>query len=506
VTEPLTALEREVKFSAWPGFEVPDLSDILSGCSVEPPTEISLDAVYYDTKSLRLIRAGISVRHRTEGPTARWTVKFPEPGDDQDVLVRREVSFERPADTVPSELLLLVRALVRSEVLEPVARLQTRRRTFQLVGDDGVRLGEIDDDEVSVLDAERIAARFREIEVELSDPAPSELLSALCHRLVVAGAGAADPTPKLVRALGPRALAPPDLVPLESDPKASAGEVLQRGITNAVLRVLDHHHVICLDDDIEGVHQARVGTRRLRSDLRTFRPLLRQEWSEPLRRDLGWLANQLGLVRDADVLLGRLVGDTESLVRESDRVEARALLGRLERRRSEALEELLVSLDSARYVDLLDRLVDAAHDPRVRGKADKPARDVLPKLVAIPWRRLRAAVRALPVDPADEQLHRIRIHVKRARYAADVAVPVMGSSAGDFARELAGLQDVLGDHQDAAIAERWLREASLAASPSEALAAGQLIAIERARAAEVSEAFPAHWATVDRKKLTSWLP
>ena len=61
-----------------------------------------------------------------------------------------------------------------------------------------------------------------------------------------------------------------------------------------------------LDTDPEGVHQARVATRRLRSDLRTFRPLLDREWASALRTELDWLARELGVVRDGDVMLERM--------------------------------------------------------------------------------------------------------------------------------------------------------------------------------------------------------
>ena len=60
--------------------------------------------------------------------------------------------------------------------------------------------------------------------------------------------------------------------------------------------------MIRIGEDPEGVHQARVATRRLRSDLRTFGPVLDERWSEDLRAELRWLGAALGKVRDADVL------------------------------------------------------------------------------------------------------------------------------------------------------------------------------------------------------------
>src|SRR5205085_6240773 len=115
-----------------------------------------------------------------------------------------------------------------------------------------------------------------------------------------------DPTPKLVRALGPRALAPPDppIPPLGRDP--SAALVVRVAIASSVQRLLTHDPVVRLDAGQVGVHQARVSTRRLRSDLKTFGPLVDQAWADGLRADLKGLADALGHVRDADVLGARL--------------------------------------------------------------------------------------------------------------------------------------------------------------------------------------------------------
>ena len=81
--------------------------------------------------------------------------------------------------------------------------------------------------------------------------------------------------------------------------------------------------MVRIGEDPEGVHQARVATRRLRSHLRTFRKLLEPEWAEPLRDELGWLGDELGGVRDADVLLDRLKSRIAALD-DDDRVAAGA--------------------------------------------------------------------------------------------------------------------------------------------------------------------------------------
>src|SRR5207302_5418456 len=169
----------------------------------------------------------------------------------------------------------------------------------RLVDGSGARVAEVVDDEVSVRDGRRVAARFREIEVEVagSDSADG-ILTPLVTRLRGAGAGAPDPTPKHIRALGPRAIEPPEVSAQPLPPDAPAKDVIRNAIAESVAALLHHDPLVRTDRDPEAIHQARVATRKLRSNLRTFGPLLDPEWTEPLRSELGWLAMGLGAVRD----------------------------------------------------------------------------------------------------------------------------------------------------------------------------------------------------------------
>ena len=142
------------------------------------------------------------MRYRTEAGNGLWTVKLPSKGNGKGkggVLSRSENDFMGVPDEIPIPALDLVRAYVRSAELAPVARLQTRRHSAPLFDPKGHRIAEIADDEVSVLDGDRVAARFREVELEVTENAPDDLLPALIGRLEAAGAGQPDPTPKLVR-------------------------------------------------------------------------------------------------------------------------------------------------------------------------------------------------------------------------------------------------------------------------------------------------------------------
>src|SRR4029077_3795665 len=145
-----------------------------------------------------------------------------------------------------------------------------------------------------------------------------------------------------------------------------------------------------------------------------------------------WIATSLGAVRDREVLLDRLRERAKSLP-ANDHRSASALLKTLETEIDGLRKTLAIDFDSQRYIDLVERLVDAAHSPATLPEADQPASALLPALATTPWRRLRSAVRQRGVTPADADLHRIRILAKRARYAAEAVSPVAGPDAPAFA-------------------------------------------------------------------------
>ena len=187
--------EREVKLTPVPGFRLPSLDDVADGVIPGPADILDLEAVYYDTGDLRLARSGASLRYRDpEG----WTVKLPEPSEGA-LLVRGEHTFPGEAGTPPAAAVDLVRAWVRTAAVHAIARLKTRRRRIELTDPGGKKVAEVVDDEVMAVDDGRITARFRELEVELGEDAPVELVDVLVARLQAAGAGPPDPTPKIVR-------------------------------------------------------------------------------------------------------------------------------------------------------------------------------------------------------------------------------------------------------------------------------------------------------------------
>jgi CHAD domain-containing protein len=496
-----TNLERETKLEAPAGFRIPELGgDGLVATDEEPQRLVT---VYVDTPDLRIVRWGSSLRHRQgEGREKVWTVKLPSSGNGSQ-LVRTEVNFEgADARKLPTAAADLVRAFVRGQELAPVARLQTVRRGVRISDDAGTPLAMVTDDEVSVMDGRRVASRFRELEVELDPAADAALSDVLVGRLREAGAGPVDNVSKVVRALGPRAAAPPDLEVPELDEHAGVTDVVRRELATSVVRLLRHDAGVRLGEDPEEVHQARVATRRVRSALRTFRDVLEPEWATSLRDRLRWLADALGDVRDTEVLRER-IRSREPMLPEADLGALEELVTMLEAKRDEARERLLRAMREPEYLALLDDLVEAARQPRVLQEvATASAATALRAVLERPWLHLSNAVERARDDGSDASMHGVRIRAKRARYAAEAVSPVFGKRAQSFAEAAASLQDVLGEHQDSVVARRWLREA--VGSDGDAFVAGELSAIEAQAAAAARAAWSKAWKTLSRKRLRFW--
>lgn len=500
-------IEREVKLSAWPAFRLPDLDGVADGARTVRRETIDLDATYLDTPDLRLGRRGITLRHRRRGPHEIWTLKLPAGASGlEGGLARDEIDVPAPAGDVPEHLVLLVAAHVRTQSLRKVARLMTVRRRTLVKDADGVVVAEIDDDEVSVMDGGRVAARFREIEVEIAPDAEAEVAVAVVERLRQAGAEPACARPKVARAVGPRFLDPPEaaVAPLPDEPRAA--DVVTAAIRSAVGRILDHHAMAVLGNDPEGVHQMRVGARRLRSDLRTFRPLLDRAETDPLRPELRWLGTVLGDVRDPDVLEGRLRTAAARALQPSEASAVDGVLTSLAAEREAAVDRLHEVLGAERYLELLDRLVALGDAPPLTAAASDPAGDVLPALVRKPWTRLRTEVADLDAEVPDAALHEIRKRAKGVRYAAEAVVPAVGKPAKRAAKGVARVQTVLGDHQDTVVAEEWLRRAAVDnADPEPAFVIGALVADQRAERAILRAEWPARWDKAADTERWEWL-
>jgi CHAD domain-containing protein len=497
--------EEETKLAVDSVYALPDLTDGGGSLRVEPGGSRTLRAVYWDTPDLRLARNGITLRHRTGEGDRAWQLKLPM--REEGATVREEIAERGRPGTVPRSLQALVTGWVRSATLTPVATLRTDRELHRILGPDGAELADLTDDTVSILDGRRVLSRFREIEVERRGADPATM-AWLRDRLVEAGAVEGEFTPKVVHALGPLATAGSDLrTPPTVGRRSPAGTVVAYSLATGLHRLIDHDAPVRRSAR-DAIHQMRVACRRLRSDLRTFGPLVDPDWAGGLRDELKWLAGSLGAARDLEVLRERIAGAArEDPLAPLDADAVARIDAVLAEREERAQAEVRTALDSQRYVDVLERVVEAARQPVLTPAADLPADQALVPLVGKAWRKLEKEGRRLAPDDPDEHWHRVRILAKRARYAAEAAAVALGTPASKLGSGASSVQDVLGEHQDAVFAGETLAEIAEQHSDDVALvlACGRLVERERAAARQARVDFPRIWKKATAPKRTRWL-
>jgi CHAD domain-containing protein len=486
-------LDPPVELEAGPGFRLPDIDGRSGGLRASKAVTQRFVTTLFDTEDLRLLRWGATLGYR---PSRGWSVRLPAASG-------REVEFEGAGGVAPPPAAAdLVLGLTRGIELAPVFHLQSVRRELSLEGPEDRRGARLVDDEISTLGADD-QRPFHRLTLEAADGADPSSIRPVLDRLTDAGAKLAAPV-ALARALHVPAATRPDVVAPALRPSSTVAEVVASSIGASAARLMQHDGSVRLGEDPEGVHQARVAARRLRSDLRTFRSVLDGDWRDRLRGELRWLCDELGGVRDTDVLGERLRGRVIALP-DDDATNARILLDRLRARRDAARAELLSAMREPRYLSLLDGLVDAAAAPRVLDEvAGSSAVEVLGVVMEAPWAHLQKLCDGLAMDARDAELHQARIRAKRVRYAAEALTPVFGKPARRFARRAESLQEVLGTHQDAVMTIEWLRLQSRGMTPRAAFAAGRLAGLEATALDDARALWPEVWTSLRRKSLRFW--
>jgi CHAD domain-containing protein len=499
--------ETEAKYEAPAGRALPDLDDLPQVAGTSGPDEEQLEAEYYDTSDLRLIRAGITLRRRRGGHDAGWHLKLPVGPD-----TRREIRLPlgRAGGRVPAELAGLVRVHTRGEPLQPIARVTTTRQRQILLDRSGESLAEVAEDDVyaQALSGAAPVSRWHEVEVELTG-GDRRLLKAADQLLRRDGLRPAAESAKLERALASQLPGPVSEPPLTgSSPAGRVVLAYLRAQTDAVKRL----DPMVRRDEPDSVHQMRVATRRLRSTLRSFGKIVRRGDTQELAGELKWLGDLLGEARDAEVLAGHLQANLRQMPAELvvGPVQAR-VQGHFAPARAAAQRAVLAALDSRRYFSLLDELDRLAAEPPLTRRAAGPAADVLPAEVRRAYRqtarRMRRARRAAAGPTRDAALHQARKAAKRARYAGEAVTPALGHEAGRFTKQIKRLQSVLGDHQDTVIARQVERELGMSAhlAGENAFSYGLLYEREACDAGRLQAQARQTWKQARRARYRRWL-
>lgn len=422
-------------------------------------------SVYFDTPRLDLQSLGGALRIRHVGKQRIQTLKLP--ADDPSGLQTYQ-EIERPvADDVP-ELAALgdeaAATLLNDHIivtdLTPIFTTEFRRTVWPV---------QLDDTSIEVaLDSGEIRAADRRLpicEVEL------ELKSGQAGRLVELALALNREVPvaweyDTKAARGYRLAANETPAPQRATPVSVTHDMPARAAFAAIARsclkqIRANEACARLGEDTEGVHQFRVGLRRLRALVGAYRKLMAPDFCAYLARELDWLQTQFGAARDWDVFIA------ESLQRLRMRLPAdpavSAMLRAAAALREEGYGVMRAALDDPRYTDLLLRLELALTDgswgaPEETGGAplDHPVTEFARTILDKRYKRLRK-IGGKRADLPEEDLHRLRIAGKKVRYVADFFRGLYPKKpTSKFVAALAEVQDQLGSLNDAIVSRQLL--------------------------------------------------
>jgi triphosphatase len=439
-----------------------------SGPTVAPNSTVGITDSYYDTDDWRLYRAGYALRVRETEDEVEATMKSLEPAEGS-LRKRREIS-EPLKDDKPATLRKsrgpvgsMSRKIIGTRELRRLFEIRTRRQRFALQLDGSTGEVSLDASEIPVGEE---SVDLRRVEVEI-DTAPGHEL----HGFVDEMRSAFDLTPatrsKYETGLYASGLDPAGdnaIGPTRIDPSMSAGEVAFAVLRGQFAEMRDHEGGTRLGEDPEELHDMRVPTRRMRAAIKVFRDALpeRALWFE---EELRWVAQALGEVRDLDVQIERLEGWKDEAGEESSGLLDK-IIGIIEKRRAGAREDMLAVLDSERFEILESSFAQMLRRgperevAQANGKdlAGEPITAVAPALISRRHRKWRKAAKRLDASSSPEAFHDTRKKGKRLRYTLEFVSEVYGEPVQKLVVPLKALQDDLGDHQDAVVAARFLRE------------------------------------------------
>jgi len=479
---------------------------------------------YLDTEEWRIYQAGYALRIRqVEGEnSAEATMKLlASEGEAPGFRSRREISesLERAEpgafDDSSGPVGRRISALVGPKKLRTLFEIQTHRRTYGLILE-GSEVGEVALDETTIpLENDAEPTHVRRVEIEM-DPDALLRLEPFVERMREACRLSPATASKYEAGLFARDLAPPrrppEFGPTGVNDSLTAGEVGFRVLREQFAVFLAHEPGTRIGEDPEELHDMRVATRRMRAAMKIFEKRLPVR-AQRFRNEFKWIAGALGEVRDLDVQLERLDGWISSASSE-DREPLEALRAVFQERRKKARRSMLRRLDSRRYAHLVESFgafVEQGPSRRAQGSR-QPILAAAPDLVRKPYRKVRKLGDPLSEESSAEEYHELRKKGKRLRYALEFLSDIYQDPIKELIEALKGLQDVLGDHQDAVVAVAHLRELAVSGGRSPELSSettfvmGGIAHRYEVQARELRAEFPGAYSRVRvqrRKKVKS---
>ncbi len=465
----------------------------------------TLDSTYFDTPDLELKAMGVALRVRRIGAKRIQTLKVPA---NKATGFQHLIEYEQEIDQDEPDLSLIAskplqKLFAKSKIAARLTALFTteirRRITILRYGNSEIEMAL---DEGRILAGDR-SLPLSEAEFELCSGDARDILDLALelHGDLPFTLERRSKAKRGYALFAGKEPAPVKAVAVKLDPKAHIREVFSEIAWNCIDQIRDNETPVLISDDPEGVHQLRVGIRRLRSLFVLYKPFLAGEAYETVIDELAWAQKQTGPARDWDVFVEETLTRVQSGMPEEKSLSHLAQLAAA--RRAASAGDARAFVRSERYLLLMLRLFKglelgsflAEEDKAVRKGLDKPVADFAAGVLNQHDRRVRKL--ASKVEKLEiEDIHRLRLRVKKMRYAAEFFKSLFADrKAKRRGKALAALQEALGAVNDAAVCEELLAELT-AASPRSAqlkIASGVMRGWYSALSAESIASLAALW-------------
>ena len=488
------SVEIEIKFrvprrhvGAFANLKVPDTR-------VGKRSDSDLTSTYFDTRKQKLKRHGLVLRVRQTSDKHIQTIKQASGAQFGRGEWETEVKDDTPdlgqANGTPlqrfasKKLRRKLRPIFKTSVHRITLPVRTGRSEIELAIDRG-----------EILAGGR-SSRIQEVELELKRGRHRDLfhLAKAVERKLAAELylkGKSERGYDLVNGKGEQAIF---AEPLKLNKRMTAIDGFKT-IARSALRHFSGNIDAIRNLDPEGVHQMRVGLRRLRTAISLFSKLLTGAKTEKIKAELKWLTNELAPAREVDAFLQEKIGPAARHI--TPRRGVRAIAAEFAQRRDEALERAKSAVDSRRcralLVDVLEWIEsqEGGGDDAKLG-VDEFAADLLNRRV----KKVRKDGEQLQ-DMTTGDRHKLRIKAKKIRYAVEFFESLFHSKREQkelarLSRHSKKIQDALGSLNDF-IADRQMASDAALKAPRQhrrarAFAAGFIVGREDEQARPLMKA------------------
>ena len=460
-----------------------------------------LRSVYYDTSDLRLRTLGLTLRLRGDGENFVLTAKSAGNGDrlgrgEREAEVESAtLDFRTIGRVLPKEAV----TAIGDTTLHPIFVTEVERRQAILIVGKSELEAAVDSGTVR---AGEKSEPINEVEFELKKGEAQDIFALALELgegfgLMPCSRSKSDRGFDL--ALGTQrsaAKAAVTRLSREASLDEALGSMLEGGLAHLAVNI----DLAASQSDPEAVHQLRVALRRMRTALSMLASVTQSSDATVLATEAKWLADELGDARDLDVLVTQTIPETAEAL--PDVAPYDLLLSELEPLRRAAHIRAADALASPRASRFMLQLGLHARTKGWGEGLKEPATEFAGRILSKLHRKARKRGRGFAKLDAGHR-HRVRIALKRLRYAGEPFLPILGGAddRDAYLKALSALQDDLGKANDAAqMKERLAQIAPDSLSPGCNRAIGAVLAHQLIEAAHGDESLVHAWRKFKRRR------